>query len=366
MLAFIADVHVSNRRDFPTKSSPLPGINKRGYQILMSLAWAVEKARERRAPLFCVGDLLDGHRPEPALLARIQEILRDAAPYLILGNHERGEEPGDHSLLPLAPRAKIVDRPEVIRLGQCDVIAVPFFTGSGDKLAEIVEGLVGGVDRWKRRVLVFHLGVRDDTTADYMKASPDSISVGTLHDIMATHEISACVAGNWHEHKRWPPRIRLGHGPIGGIFQIGCLAPTDFRNPGLLDYGWMGFWDPNQHEEWEAVSVPGPRFVQFERFEDYTKTTLPKQHSYYLEFGEPLSPEQVDVLMTENVSGFRVRLDRQSEESLSTIQASIELANDVEEALGRFIERTDLRGMDKANVIERTRGYLNRGEAVST
>lgn len=261
-IAWVADVHLGNHRRYAGAREA--SLNQRCRDGLDVLRRAVQRAHDLRCVAFVVlGDLLDTQRPEPQLLAEVQAIFKPCSPdmpvLLLVGNHDQvSTAPGDHALGPLAPYATVVDKPTVLRARGVELGLVPFRPGAASEwLPDVVRGM-GWSNPTKvvDRVLGVHLGVRDTTTAPWLRNAPDAVDAELLASLAKGVGARQVLAGNWHDRRAWsfdedePDGVR--------ILQLGALVPTGFDNPGLLGYGTLALWEDGTltHEV-----LPGPRFV---------------------------------------------------------------------------------------------------------
>lgn len=265
-LAFCADPHIGNHRRFggPT----IAGINTRCRLALKTLGNAVAAAQEAKCEaLVVLGDLFDTSRPEPQIIAAVQDVVKDMPLIVLLGNHDQvSAEPGDHALGPLSPVAFIVETPQILSMGAVELWTIPFRPGRAvDWLPQVMAEVQGdsrsGGQPPPVRVLALHLGLQDDSTAPWLKDSHDSVPVALVEQLMAQHKIVLTFAGNWHDQKQWET-------PHGIITQVGTLCPTGWDNPGLKGYGGLAVLDtepsPARGPWVPAVSlkeIAGPRFV---------------------------------------------------------------------------------------------------------
>lgn len=264
----VADVHVGNPRwrGGPTEG----GINRRGRHVLAVLAQAVEHAKRSGASaLVIAGDLFDSSRATPTLVAAVMDALQSTLRvHVLVGNHDQestGE--GDHALAPLVHLGNVTIHETATRVvvEDCELLLVPFQPKNAREYIPAAVATLGTVADHggframggcvRSRVLVFHAGVIDGATPAWLRDAPDAIELGALEKLAEAHHIDAVFAGNWHQHRAW--RYHDRKAPTS-IVQVGALVPTDFRNPGLEDYGTVVGWDG------QGVLVerfPGPRFV---------------------------------------------------------------------------------------------------------
>lgn len=366
-IAIVTDVHLGNRSEFGR--SYIHGINDRGRSSLATLEFAVGTANSRDChALISLGDLFDSDRPEPPIIKEALRILEEAPPVtLLLGNHEmRTTDRGDHSLGPMYPIADVIDVAQVIQVGHdyhdhpVDLLFVPFEPGPAE---EWLPERVAELDDYRREdlpaVLAIHLGIADNETPGYLSASDDSIGVGRLRELCHKHTIDAVIAGNWHERKEWGGKCF--------VQQVGCLCPTDFRNPGTEDYGWMGLLESHEggRLSYKSIRVPGPRFVQVRDVEEISEYEIDPGHSLYVEATVPpmemedARKELIDLLDRDAIAGFRVRSDGSEEVAAKSRVKRVRSAGTVEEALASFVQELVYTGsISKERLIEIAKEYL--------
>lgn len=268
-LAQIADVHLGNHRVFGGESKA--GINRRAQLVLDVLARAYDVAAAEGCEAMIInGDLTDTSHPPPQHLAALQAIIGRSAlkTIIVKGNHDMDSAaPGDHSLGPLAPMARIIEAPTKLKLGNgvdaVELWAVPFRPGRAAEwlpavLAEVQGSPAPGGPASSLRVLALHLGLSDGKTPPWLVDAHDSVPVALVQELMVKHGIKACYAGNWHD-----PRIWTFNATLTSVVQIGTLVPTGFDNPGLA-YGTMAIFDSKKPQASKVVGVPGPRFLDNE------------------------------------------------------------------------------------------------------
>jgi len=273
-IAVIADVHVENHRVFG--GPVVAGINARGRQVLEALDGAVEVANEQGCrSLFILGDLFDGIRPVPQLIAETMRILQRypmVEVTVLLGNHEQvSMADGDHSLAPLARGGiHVVASPEIRICAERDVLFVPFEPGNArewlpQRIAELVSierwapsaaqrgAIVRAADARRERILFTHVGFTDSTFPPWLREAHDSIDVTTLARLMEEHGIVLAVAGNYHTRREW--QVGMGR----RILQVGALLPANFGDEPPL--GEVAVFD-EETLTLKLYPVPGPRFYK--------------------------------------------------------------------------------------------------------
>lgn len=257
-LAFCADLHIGNHRRFG--GPVVAGLNTRCRLALKTLGGAVAAAQDAGCEaLVVLGDLFDTSRPEPQIIAAVQDVVKDMPLIVLLGNHDQvSAEPGDHALGPLAPVASIVETPQILSMGAVELWTIPFRPGRAvDWLPQVMAEVQGdsrsGGQPPPVRVLALHLGLQDDSTAPWLKESHDSVPVDLVDQLMQKYRISLAFAGNWHDQKQWTR--------TGIITQVGTLCPTGWDNPGMKGYGGLAVLDTERIPVVSLKEIPGPRFV---------------------------------------------------------------------------------------------------------
>lgn len=256
-VGFVADTHIAN---FKRWGGPIvAGINRRCALALAAIQTAAELAvASECAALVICGDLFDHAKPEPQIVARVQEILafvrrNGCRPIVLVGNHDQvSSAPGDHALGPLAPVAKIIDSPCCVEVDDVELVLVPFNPAPATEnfAAWVDRALVSSFGR-ERRICAAHVGIIDATTPAFLRGARDAIPVEQIARICAERGIEAVSVGNWHTRKLWttePP-----------VFQAGTLAPAGFDDPGMRGYGALAIWD--SATGFSHVRIPGPRFI---------------------------------------------------------------------------------------------------------
>jgi DNA repair exonuclease SbcCD nuclease subunit len=262
--AFVADVHLANHRRFGGVTRA--GRNERCRQIESVLLSAVDLAVGRGVDnLVVLGDLFDTSKPSVGELYGAMSVLAAAPhPLLLLGNHDlTSDADTDNALAPFHwhPTDAVLDRPAVT----ANYAAIPFRVGAAsDWLPRALEAEAAAIRELRPRTLLLHLGISDEETPDFMRASADSVSAQQLFDLMRHYGFEYAYAGNWHTPKQWHDGARF-------ITQCGALVPTGFDNPGL-NYGKVVLHTDGRAPE--VVSIPGPRFLR-SVFEDFDQTELP-------------------------------------------------------------------------------------------
>ena len=367
-IACIADVHVGNHRQ--CGGAVVAGINERCRQVLRVL----ERAYNRAADLGCdslyiLGDLLDSSRTEPQVVAAVQHALtgRDMAVFALLGNHEQvSTEPGDNSLAPLWQQVNLIEEPTGYGLddGEVELLAVPFQPGRAEEwLPEVVLKLAeNGHNNAKHRVLLFHLGISDQSTAPWLQGAHDSVELPTVAAIAEDAALDAVFAGNWHDHRRFD-RLKCQ------VVQVGALVPTGWDNPGLAGYGKLAIYEPGKPVVVEEL--PGPRFIKV-RSEAELKKVMNQAaalgHKLYVnlmtqpdELGGA-TEQLIELVESGALLGGNVLPDTGEAEAAARDAAqAARSAETLDEAVQKYVERMDLpEGVQRAAVLSRVQGYLAR------
>lgn len=258
-ISVLADVHLANH---VRCGGPLVGgMNRRARHILDVLRTAVDGAPTGR--LFVLGDLFDTAKPEPVLLAEVQEIFssrRDLEICLLVGNHDASSTGVNHNALaPLKPVARVVETVTCI-VGDPDVLLIPYHC---NVLAEIEQRL----GQTKRHVLVFaHCGVKDLLTPFFLQDDKKAVDVAALRDLQIKFpHFVGFAAGDWHTRATW-----YRDDGCCDILQVGALVPTGWDNPGRCGFGTRAVWS---RSGWRITELSGPRFV--DSFEDAELAPVP-------------------------------------------------------------------------------------------
>ncbi len=256
-ISFTADIHIGQFKAF---AGPLEaGLSRRCKLVLKALHDASKKAIDLGCnEMVVLGDLFESARPSPQMLAATQVVIGDEVPWTILkGNHDAvSDAVGDHALGPLQPLATIIDKPRVIDWADSDVsmITIPFLPGNGaDWFPKAVIKAAKKATR-EHKILCFHLGVTDSTTAPFLRDAHDSIKVETVFGLMDELDIEAAFAGNFHSHQVWREEGRV-------ICQVGTLAPAGFDESGADGWGKLVTWSPSAPAAITIDEIPGPRFI---------------------------------------------------------------------------------------------------------
>jgi hypothetical protein len=355
-LAFISDVHLGNhnRHGGPTEVS----LNKRCRQTLDVLDEAAGLAEDvGAAGLIIAGDLFDRHDPLPQLITEVHEILKDRSYKVVVlaGNHDIvSSERGDNALGALrAAGTEVIEEPSVVTFGAHDVelLVVPFIAGFNADLqiASTVEKLVGP-DKAKHRILAIHMGVKDEGTPPWLRASKAAVSLSLLQTVMDEQGIAYTFAGDWHDRRSWRR-----------VLQLGALVPTGWDNPGLTGlYGTFALYDTDACEV-DVRELSGPRFIKIGIDDEVGEVGF---NSVYAEIlAHPL--RVTEALARASVLGERVT----AEVIIDTDAASVEMrrattaaqsAETLEEALTIYVREMPLEeGVDRDSVLELCKGFMS-------
>lgn len=381
-LAFLADAHVGNHKRLGGENRA--GINARANLCLHTLHAAVQECSGVDY-LFICGDLFDGVRPEPQIIAAVADILSMTGlpTYILRGNHEMvSTDQGDHSLGPLdcVGDVHVIEESTLVRLESApdapkqtvEVLAVPFFPGShATKLPGILKSLaVQGGQRESppasTRLLALHSGISDDKTDQWLKGAPDSIAAAVLADLMFEHDIGLAFAGHWHKHRAWdyfhPDSSRKRS---SRIYQLGALVPTGWNNPGVEGYGTLAVWDSRKDAERATLlTIPGPRFL-IGASEAQAAEKL--NHKVFVRW-PTLTPEEEKDARTAlaalkkggTIVAGEVEPDRHESEVAARSAAMVARSADtLAGALAAFVNEMPLpEGVERAAVLERAKHYL--------
>jgi len=271
-IAFFSDVHIANHKtlnDIPFfKDAGVSGINVRCAVACGVLERALKAADDARcSEVFIEGDLFDGARPEPPVLAHVMRILesyKNLTINILLGNHEQVVlDTGNHALGPLAfvKNVRIVTTCSSTRMAGCDVWHIPFRSAASFE-ASLAGLFTSGAAKEKSfRILGCHLGIWDSATPAWGQAGTDSISIERLLTLCKEYQIDAVMAGHWHRHVEWQPFNGIH------IVQLGCLCPTDWRDAFDDAVGKVTIVEgiKNKQLKTETIEIAGPRFVSCEK-----------------------------------------------------------------------------------------------------
>jgi DNA repair exonuclease SbcCD nuclease subunit len=279
-IAFFSDVHIANHKslnDIPFfKDAAISGINIRCAVASGVLERALKVADDARcSEVFIEGDLFDGARPEPPVLAHVMRILesyKNLTINILLGNHEQVVlDTANHALGPLAfvKNVRIITTCASTRLAGGDVWHIPFRSAASFETSLAGLFTSGTAKEKPFRILGCHLGIWDSATPAWGQAGTDAISIERLLTLCKQYEIDAVMAGHWHRHVEWQPFNGIH------IVQLGCLCPTDWRD--AFDTDWRDVFDDavgkvtivegikNKQLKTQTVEISGPRFVSCEK-----------------------------------------------------------------------------------------------------
>ena len=381
-IAFCADLHLANHRRFGGEVRS--GINARANLCLVALDKAVKTCEgEKVDALFVCGDLFDGVRPEPQIIAAAARIFSEEASfpvYLLRGNHEMvSTDTGDHSLGPLEamPDVFVVEEAQIVTIGAAskepvEVFAVPFFPGShAEKLPGILKSLaVQGEQRESppasTRLLALHSGISDDKTEAWLQKAQDSIPAAALADLMHEHGITVAVAGHWHKHRAWD--FYWPDGPLSQtarITQLGALCPTGWDNPGVEGYGTLGIWDSRKDaDRVPLLTIPGPRFLVGA---DGALGAVKDGHKVFVKWpsATPDEEQYARTLLAKlkkegSIVDGEVESDRHESEVAARSAAMVARSADtLAEALAAYVAEMPLpEGVERSAVLARAKRYL--------
>lgn len=271
-IAFVGDVHVGNHKRFG--GPKVAGINRRCQHILDTLkSAALSAAASQLDALVILGDLFDSPNPTPQMMRQVQECLEIMPTIVLSGNHDQCSDAiGDHALGPLMPVCEVVDAPDVIPIGDTDLILIPFESGNcrewlpkrARQLARLSEG--------KHRVLCFHAGIISDSTPEFLRTSDAAITSSDIGKLCDELDIGTAFAGHWHNKHESSFNGRR-------IIQAGALVPTGWNNPGF-DYGtmYMCSFERSRSAVFRS-SIAGPRFIDATptTFDETSKHRKPKK-----------------------------------------------------------------------------------------
>lgn len=366
-IAFVADLHIANFKKFG--GSVESGLNARCRLTVQTLRAAAKRATKEGCYAFVVlGDLFDTVRPEPQVIAAVQEALDFRGQiFFLVGNHDQvSTAQGDHSLGPLSIIGNVIESPSCSTVHGIDLLLVPFQPGPANEW--LLEAVDTAVTKSKpgvlRRVLGLHLGISDANTPPWLQGAHDSIPKSDLKKLCEKHNIEVAVAGNWHSHQWFPCDGQM-------LVQAGCLNPTGFDNPGLDGYGSLIIWD--SEASIRRIEIPGPRFLTFASvlsFERALHNPRNKNNSsIFVRLN--VTPDEVDAALDiidtarrsgQIVDGY-VEPDKAADQAAARTAASAARSADtMEEALAAFVAGMALPdAVSREHVVERARKYLSSG-----
>lgn len=374
-VAVIGDVHVGNhRRQGGTLEG---GLNERCRQVVEVLDAAMHFAAERECTDFVVaGDLYDTQRPEPQVIAAVQQCMRKRVKMkkrLMLGNHDMVSTfPGDHALGPHElDHVQIVTRPTTVRTSQgptaAELVMVPFMpqvTGEG-YLRQTLQKLAKDrqLGTASPKLLVMHMGIIDAHTPPWLQQSSGAIDVDKLLDMMEAHSIRACAAGDWHVQHEW--RRDIGAGNELRAVQIGALVPTGWDNPGLKGYGGMVIWDSDAEQITDVHQLPGPRFIVASDInEAHEQAAAAKKMGCHLYVELRVDPADAGLsfaLENHEGVGLDVRVDRKQVEAAARSAAfAARSAKTLDDALAKYVGQMSLPDrVERDAVLQLAKGFLS-------
>jgi len=366
-VAVCADVHVANRRAFAGES--IGGVNARCREALDVLSAAALRASTWEADLFIVaGDLFDGVRPEPQVIAATGRALRHVADrtMFIVGNHEQvSTSEHDNSLSPfssLAGGTRVYERAQVQRWAgawsksMVPVCMLPFVPGN---VRECFDAMVDDAcGEHRPPLLVGHFGIVDEQTPPYLRDAPDALPLAQVTAACVRHGIQLAVFGHWHRHREW----NTLNGPT--IVQCGALVPGGWDDAGVDGYGSLILWDSDTPSAYARAVLQGPRFIDV----DVNAIAFPKSHQLYARVRASQSEvAAARELIAHNVAagvlaGGEVLLDAAEATSQARVAACrAQNASTLAEALSAYVAEMPLdEGVDRSDVLARCRAYLAR------
>lgn len=264
--AICADVHVGNHQVLG--GTYKVGLNERCRLVVNTLRRAVDAANEEGCTEFVVaGDLFDGVRPSPQMMAEVMSVLRkvEGMIHLLLGNHDMvSTAVGDHALGPLNELARVSVWEKAGRYsmdGDHSLLLIPFQPGkASDWLPQAFTEAYKDGAVTSSTAAVLHLGLRDEETRNagpWMVEAEDAVDVEQLADLCGGRAVQQIYAGNWHgaaEYEMYVSLVRVV------MRQVGALCPTGWDNSGREGYGAVEFWPPIEGRP-DRVEILGPRFV---------------------------------------------------------------------------------------------------------
>lgn len=333
--------------------------------MLDSLRAAAFSAKQLHCDaLVILGDLFDTERPEPQIIAAVQNALRDDSieKIFLVGNHDQvSVATGDHTLGPLSDIGTVVEEPTCVsRLEwDTDLLLVPFRPGPAvEWFPDTVIKLAEQPSK-KRKILGMHLGISDDATPPWLKNAPDSIPVDKLLYLCNQFGIDFAAAGNWHANQVWDD------GCI--VTQVGALCATGFDNEGLRGYGCLSVWD--SINGYTNTEIPGPRFIKFSSADLFYRNLddIPAL-SFVKITALPNDKKKAQDLIEEaklegKIFDGCVETDLEDDKVAARTAATVaRSAETLEEALALFIANMPLpEGVNREHIVERARKYLAGG-----
>lgn len=355
--SFIADIHVDN---FARWGGALrAGVNDRARAVLATLDRAVSLA-QTSAALVVAGDLFNRSRPEPALLAHVQDVLlQHPRVIMLVGNHDQeSTEYGHHALSPFSAHFEVIEQPTVIE----DLWLIPFQAGkAADWLPAAIEHCASQAPAQRQfTALCLHLGISDEGTPYYLDATAGSINVKTLAELCKRHNVTHVFAGDWHRHQVWKTNDVT-------LVQIGALAPPRFP-PGYEhgDKGPLVHWDGPRVE---VVDVPGPRFHK-QRWSGLDQSWRPRGTPAFFKLTyrsdqEAEAKAWVELVRKElgdALAGVEFDVDRGIEQAkLKTASFEVRQASSHDEAAARYVQIMPVEpGVRRDVVLTHVRRFLGK------
>lgn len=364
MIAVVADVHLANHRRMAGPDR-VNGLNSRAREIINVLERMLGKATTEYPvrDLVFAGDTLDCSRPEPQVIAALQEVLAGwirqnpyNKVYILKGNHEcRSLAAGDHALGPLVALegVQVCDGPVATSgfMPGEGMILLPFQPGSPDAWLPGVLKSLRMSPGWKHKVLVGHFGVYDDTFPPWAKESEGAIHVKKLQAIMAPYGIGTALLGDWHSRRGWTNDHQT-------VLQVGALVPTGWDNPGADGYGTLALWAEGLLSMEE---IPGPRFVTVPftpRDPRWTRDVYNTGHTMYFQVkaSQAQAAEARAWMERMNLRGEVVPTPENLKERVATVSAPAT----VSEALDEWLKANSANPpfVDREAILRNCRRYL--------
>lgn len=262
-IAVVADTHVANHKRWG--GDIMGGLNRRAREAITTLTAASQGAAKLGADALVVcGDLFDNVRPTPQLVAATATALRVGSmhAFILVGNHDlASSQDNDHACASLKQidGITVVDKPLLKQGSGVQLLLVPYSAGvASEWLPAGISKLVSGpAHSSEHRLLFTHVGIWDESTPAYMKATKDSVGIGQVRWLCEAHSIGQTFAGNWHQFTRWPRSDSYK-------FEVcipGTLIPHNFND--RLDVGSMMLVNTATGQV-SKHAIPGPRFETLE------------------------------------------------------------------------------------------------------
>lgn len=381
-VAFISDLHIANHRKFNNVDFQLlhkwAGVNNRCTLSLDVLSRAFARAKDKGCSSVCIlGDLFDGVRPEPQVLAATMTVLSAHASehfgiHIMPGNHDQVEpESKNNTLGPISflPHVKVHHIAGTYllvgsKVVQIEIWNVPFRPGNvSEWLPKVLEDLSGQASQGVLRFLTLHAGISECAMPMWQRALPDAISTDTLVGLCEGHDLSAVFAGHWHARRLWEVKRY-------GLVQLGAMCPADWRDTA---YGVMAILEVEKLDgkyTIETEVIPGPRFVECDSQDESLNCLKQFDRSCHV-FARMVGTEK-----NGGMQGVRVRLeelrvqgviagyevlpdDRAALVAGRTAATLARSADTLEKALSEFVSKMPLEeGVDRSRVLELSRSFL--------